>query len=139
MHFKQDGCGDIIETADKITGDDLLKKIREMISWNSLEGKMLIAFIITAVVPSFVLILFSYFNTAQIVRENVADMLQANLQQTESSMNVWMDSYEDILFQVYMNDDIVDMVGKIEEGEEIELYQASCARRCVVCSIPKSI
>lgn len=120
MHFKQDGCGDIIETADKITGDDLLKKIREMISWNSLEGKMLIAFIITAVVPSFVLILFSYFNTAQIVRENVADMLQANLQQTESSMNVWMDSYEDILFQVYMNDDIVDMVGKIEEGEEIE-------------------
>ena len=80
---------------------------------------MLIAFIITAVVPSFVLILFSYFNTAQIVRENVADMLQANLQQTESSMNVWMDSYEDILFQVYMNDDIVDMVGKIEEGEAV--------------------
>lgn len=66
-------------------------------------------------------------------------MLQANLQQTESSMNVWMDSYEDILFQVYMNDDIVDMVGKIEEGEEIEFVQASCARRCVVCSIPKSI
>lgn len=98
-----------------------MRKIREMISWNSLKGKMLTAFIITAVVPSFVLILFSYFNTARIVRENVADMLQANLQQTKSSLDVWMDSYEDILFQVYMNDDIVEMVGEIEEGEEIEL------------------
>lgn len=105
-----------------------MRKIREMISWNSLKGKMLIAFIITAVVPSFVLIVFSYFNTARIVRENVADMLQANLQQTRSSLDVWMDSYEDILFQVYMNDDIVDMVGKIEEGEEVEITSGQLRR-----------
>ena len=98
-----------------------MKKIREMISWNSLKGKMLIAFIITAVFPSFILILFSYINTAQIVRENAADMMQSNLRQTKSSLGVWMDSYEDILFQVYMNDDIVAMVEQIEQQEEVEL------------------
>lgn len=98
-----------------------MKRLRELFSWSSLKGKMLTAFIITAVIPSFILIFFSYINTAQIVRDHVADMMETNLRQTKSSLNVWMDSYEDILFQVYMNDDIVDMVEKINQEDEIEL------------------
>lgn len=98
-----------------------MKKLRDMFSWSSLKGKMLTAFVITAVLPSFILIFFSYINTAQIVRNHVSDMLESNLRQTKSSLDVWMDSYEDILFQVYMNDDIVDMVDKINRGHEVEL------------------
>ncbi len=101
-----------------------MKKIFSMFSWSSLKGKILTAFVVTAVIPSFILIFFSYINTSRIVRDNVEELMQANIQQTKSSLDVWVDSYEDILFQVYMNDDIVDMVDDINQGEDITATKA---------------
>jgi len=46
-------------------------------------------------------------------------MTNANLEQTRVSLDVWLDSYEDILFQVYTDDDIVALVDKINAGEDV--------------------
>ncbi len=63
-----------------------MKKIFSMFSWSSLKGKILTAFVVTAVIPSFILIFFSYINTSRIVRDNVEELMQANIQQTKSSL-----------------------------------------------------
>ncbi|MDD2972577.1 MAG: histidine kinase [Lachnospiraceae bacterium] len=84
----------------------------------SLRKRLVLAFIITSIIPIILLNLFSYYNTSGIVKDNVNEQTHANLLQLKSSLDVWVDSYEDILFQIYMNDDIVHMVEQINEGTE---------------------
>ena len=53
------------------------------------------------------------------MQQNVERMTRANLEQTKVSLDVWLDSYEDILFQVYTDDYIVELVDKINAGEDV--------------------
>lgn len=82
----------------------------------SLTTRLILAFIGTSIIPIILYNMFSYFNTASIVKENVQELTQANLNQAASSLDVWIESYEDILFQVYMNDDVIEMVEHINES-----------------------
>lgn len=105
-----------------------MKKFINLFSWSSLKGQMLTAFVGTSILPILVIIIFSYVNTFYIVRDNVEELTHANLLQTKSSLKVWVDSYEDILFQIYMNDDIVDMVEEINDNEDITVVTGQLRR-----------
>lgn len=85
---------------------------------SSLKFRLILAFIGTSIIPIILFNLFSYYNTAKIVRDNMEELTQTNLNRVASSMDVWMESYEDILFQVYMNDDIIEMVEKINQNPD---------------------
>lgn len=115
---------DRIDKVEISIGDEGVKKLREMFSWSSLKGRMLSSFIITAVIPAALLIFFSYVNTFYIVKNNTENLLQSNLEQARSTLDVWIGSYEDILFQIYMNDEIVDMVDAINQGEDVSVNRA---------------
>lgn len=96
-----------------------MKKVLRTVSGSSMKGKILTAFMLTSIIPMFILIVASYVNTSHIVRDNVTEQTHMNLEQTRSSLDIWVDSYEDILFQIYMNDDIVDMVNELNSGDDI--------------------
>ena len=115
---------DRIDKMEILIGDERVKKLREMFSWSSLKGRMLSSFIITAVIPAVLLIFFSYVNTFYIVKNNTENLLRSNLEQARSTLDVWLGSYEDILFQIYMNDEIVDMVDAINQGEDVSVNRA---------------
>lgn len=94
----------------------------------SLKARLLRAFLITSIIPVVLVNLFLYFNTSNIVRDNVTELTRANLQQTRSSLNVWLESYEDILFQIYTDDDIVELIDKINRGEELAVSKKQLRR-----------
>lgn len=96
-----------------------MKKVLRTVFGSSMKGKILTAFMLTSIIPMFILIVASYVNTSHIVRDNVTEQTHMNLEQTRSSLDIWVDSYEDILFQIYMNDDIVDMVNELNSGDDI--------------------
>lgn len=77
------------------------------------------AFIVTSVIPILLINIISYYNTSRLVQQNVESMTKANLDQTKVSLDVWLDSYEDILFQGYTDDFIVELVDKINAGEDV--------------------
>ncbi len=56
------------------------------------------------------------------------EMTEFNLKQTKASLDVWLDSYEDILFQVYTDDTIVDLVRKIDKGESVSAKKSAQKR-----------
>lgn len=87
----------------------------------SLQTRLILAFLITSMIPLIMVNLFLYQNTSGIVRSNVDELATANLNQTKNGLNIWLESYQDILFQIYMNDDIVNLVEKINEGEELSI------------------
>ncbi len=85
----------------------------------SIKIRLVTAFILTSVIPILFVNIISYYNTSILVQQNVESMTEANLEQTRVSLDVWLDSYEDILFQVYTDDYIVELVDKINAGEDV--------------------
>ncbi len=85
----------------------------------SIRIQLVTAFIITSVIPILLINIISYYNTSGLVQHNVESMTKANLQQTKAGLDVWLESYEDILFQVYTDDSIVELVDKINAGEDV--------------------
>ena len=94
----------------------------------SLKTRLILAFVITSILPIIVLNLFSYYNMSRIVRDNVNELTQMNVQQTRASLDVWLDSYEDILFQIYMDDDIVGLLKKINRQEDLPVSRNQLRR-----------
>lgn len=81
--------------------------------------QLIVTFIIISIIPIFLVHIVYYYNTSRLVQQNVESMMRANLEQTRVSLDVWLDSYEDILFQVYTDDSIVELVDKINAGEDV--------------------
>lgn len=85
----------------------------------SIKIKLITAFVITSIIPILLVNIIYFYNTSKLVRQNIESMTRANLEQTKVSLDVWLDSYEDILFQVYTDDYIVELVDKINDGEDV--------------------
>lgn len=85
----------------------------------SIKIKLVTAFVITSIIPILLVNIIYYYNTSKLVQQNVESMTKANLEQTKVSLDVWLDSYEDILLQVYTDDYIVELVDKINDGEDV--------------------
>ena len=85
----------------------------------SMKTRLVTTFIVTSIIPILLVNIISYYNTSKLVHDNVESMIYANLQQTKVTLDVWLDSYTDILFQVYTDDYIVELVDKINAGEDI--------------------
>lgn len=96
---------------------------------NSFFTRLLFAFVLTSVIPIMVVNIFSYYNSSSIVRKNFEDLTNVNLEQTKNSINISLESYEDILYQVYTDDEIVELVGKINAGEEVSFVRNQLRRK----------
>lgn len=94
----------------------------------SIGFKIILSFLLTSIVPIILINLLSYYNTSQIVKENINDLTINNLNQIESSLDVSIDSYEDILYQIYSDDDIVNLVNKINNKEDLALSKSQLRR-----------
>lgn len=98
-------------------GGYAMKTIRR--SKKEIKFQFVTAFIITAVIPILLVNILYYYHTSRLVQKNVEGMTKANLEQVRVSLDVWLESYEDILFQVYTDDNIVELVDKINAGEDV--------------------
>lgn len=87
----------------------------------SIRTRLVTAFLLTSLIPIFLVNIVYYYNTSRLVQQNVESMTGANLEQTRVSLDVWLDSYEDILFQVYTDDTIVELVDRINAGEDVAI------------------
>lgn len=94
----------------------------------SLKIQLLQAFLITSIIPIILVNLFLYKNTSKIVNDNASDWIHENLKQTRSSLEVWLESYEDILFQVYTDDNVVELIDKINQGEDVSVCKNQLRR-----------
>lgn len=85
----------------------------------SIKIRLVTAFVVTSIIPILLINIVYYYNTSRLVQQNVESMTKANLEQTRVSLDLWLESYEDILFQVYTDDTIVELVDRINAGEDV--------------------
>lgn len=79
----------------------------------TLKTRLILSFVLIAVLPIIFTIWAGYQRTNRLIRENAQKNAQSRLAQSRANLDVWLESYEDILFQIYTNDEIVEMIDTI--------------------------
>ncbi len=75
---------------------------------NSLRGRFIICMLIASLVPVLLVDFVMYSRYIKIIQENVQKLTEANLEQTKTALDTWIDSYGDIMSQLYNNQDVKD-------------------------------
>ena len=99
--------------------------MKTQIQKKSFRNRLILAFLLTSVLPMLFMIVFSYYNSTKVVGSSVDEMAQTNLQQTQVNLNVRLDSYKDLLYQIYTNDEVVRMVDEINMGKNVAVNKKS--------------
>ncbi len=79
----------------------------------SLRAKLWRLFLVISIVPILILGVFSYLNISSTLKENTEKMAGDNLRHIDNSLNISLSSYEDILYQIYTNDDMVTWTDRL--------------------------
>ena len=84
----------------------------------SLRSRLISIFILTSTVPLLFAGIFLSYNTIRLMRENTKTLTQQNLKQIDDNMNLLLDSYEDLVYQIYTDDDVVRWMDSLNAGED---------------------
>ena len=82
----------------------------------SLRKRLIILFTAVSIVPILILELYSYYNIRKGLRENTEIMTGSSLLQVDNNLNIWLESYEDLLYQIYTADDMVQWTDNLDRG-----------------------
>lgn len=94
----------------------------------SFKYQLIISFCLISIVPIVVMNIISYYNIITIVQNNVDELMEINLAQTKKNINTVLDSYEDLLYQMYTDDHIVELVDKIDNNREVAVSRNQLRR-----------
>ncbi len=89
---------------------------------------MLISFLVTSLAPIVLVIIFAYFNSATIIQNNYYELTAVNLEQTQRSLTISLDSYEDILYQLYTDDQIIGLTDSMNKDIDVALSRNQLQR-----------
>ena len=93
------------------------KRFRD--SKRSFRLQLIFSFILVSLIPLFLIqTILSYFTTES-MQEHIDEIININLLQTRKSLNLTVAAYEDYLFQIYTNDEIIKNMNNINDGHEI--------------------
>lgn len=85
----------------------------------SLAVKLVMSFLAASMIPIVIITVFSYYNISNTVNRNNEELMNYNLIRTKTTLEISVESYEDVLFQIYSDDDVVNLINKINCGENL--------------------
>jgi two-component system sensor histidine kinase YesM len=94
----------------------------------SFKYQLIVSFCMISIIPIVAINLFSYYNITTIVQNNVDELNVTNLSQTKNYYDVVLSSYEDLLYQMYTDDYIVELVDKIVKREDVAVSRSQLRR-----------
>ncbi|MDF2540104.1 MAG: yehU 12, partial [Herbinix sp.] len=85
-------------------------------------------FLMTSAIPILFISFFSYYNISNTLKKNTEELTISNLEQTSKSLTIWLESYEDTLYQIYTSDDVVSLVDNLNKGKDIAVSKNQLRR-----------
>ncbi len=79
----------------------------------SLRAKLWRLIIVISIVPILILGIFSYLSISEALRENTEKVAKDNLRHIDNSLNISLGAYEDLLYQIYTDDDMVKWMDRL--------------------------
>ncbi len=89
----------------------------------SFKSKLLFSFVFVSIIPILVVQSISYYRTTIFMKDNVNELIKLSLVQTSKNLNTTLRSYTDILYQIYTDDEIIELVKEINQnsGDAFEI------------------
>ncbi len=84
----------------------------------SLKYILLYAFLLLFILPVIFINVVSYYNNIHMVKNTMQKTVNQNLMQTQKNLHVILSSYEYMLYQIYTDPKMIDLVGRINENED---------------------
>lgn len=81
----------------------------------SLRKKLILLFVLTSTLPIIMLGLYDLYNMKSVLLRNTDFFVSENLDRVDDNLNICLDSYNDLLYQIYTNDDLVEWVDNLNE------------------------
>ena len=94
----------------------------------SFKFRLILYFCLISITPIIIINIISYYNTSNTVQRNVDELTDINLAQTKNNINIVLSSYEDLLYQMYTDDDIVALTDKIDAGQDLAVSRNQLRR-----------
>ncbi|MFC5468581.1 sensor histidine kinase [Cohnella suwonensis] len=79
----------------------------------SFRNKMIVSFVLVSLLPVLIVQMISYYISSEAMKKKIDDLVQANLLQTSKNLDTSLHAYEDLLFQIFTNDDVIGLVKEI--------------------------
>jgi two-component system sensor histidine kinase YesM len=86
----------------------------------SFKYRLIAAFCALSIFPVILVQTTSFYNLARILRNNIDTLERSNLVQTRKIVRTKLDFYEDLLYQMYTDDHIIELIGKVDAGDNAE-------------------
>lgn len=94
----------------------------------SLRSKLIRIFCITSMIPIMVLSLYSYYNISRTLKNNTRELTNVSLEQIDNNLNIRLEAYEDLLYQIYTDDSMNDWIDKINDNEDVSVTKNQMRR-----------
>ncbi|WP_239625890.1 sensor histidine kinase [Paenibacillus sp. H1-7] len=95
-----------------------------MFKFNRLElnyrNKLIITFVLVVFLPSIVMHYITYMNSTQTMKTKINDLVTHHLIQTNKHLNATLSMYEDTLYQLMLNEEVVHSTKKMLYGSDFE-------------------
>ena len=95
---------------------------------HSLRRTLIGIFILTSTIPLLGVGIFLSYNTVKLMRENTSTLTQQNLKQIDDNMNLLLESYEDLEYQIYTDDSVVEWMDSLNNGIDEEVTTSQLRR-----------
>ncbi len=96
--------------------------------FRSFRSRLLFSFLSLSLIPVMVLTFYSSSRIVGIAQENIDSLIGNNLEMISRNLSVTLAAYSDILYQLYTNDDVVDLVNGISAGHDVALRRNQLLR-----------
>ena len=83
----------------------------------SFRNKLIVSFLLVSLLPMLAVQMMSYYISTGAMENKINDLVQVNLLQTSKSLDTSMKAYEDLLFQLFIDDDVMALVKDINDPD----------------------
>lgn len=94
----------------------------------SLRKKLIRLFWATSTIPILVLSFFSFYNISFALKKNTQELTSVSLMQMDNNLTIRLKAYEDLLFQIYTNDDVVAWIGQLNDDQDASVAKNQLRR-----------
>jgi len=112
-----------MDNADNVMG------FNKFLHTKNLRSILLFSFLFISIIPIILLQFISYNRSVNYYKENIDHLSQINVNRTRDNLDILLSSYEDILYQLYTDDDLIEQLARIDSDPYLRPVSINQTRR----------